>query len=86
MDECNVLQSFSKKGYPYDNACCESFFKQMKREELNRRTFATLDEFRLSSFKYIERYNNKRPHASLNNLTPSEVEENFLRSSYSAVS
>lgn len=79
MDECNVLQSFSKKGYPYDNACCESFFKQMKREELNRRTFATLDEFRLSSFKYIERYNNKRPHASLNNLTPSEVEENFFK-------
>ena len=32
MDECNCLQSFSKKGYPYDNACCESFFKHMKRE------------------------------------------------------
>lgn len=78
-EKCNVLQSFSKKGYPYDNACCESFFKQMKREELNRRTFATLNEFRLSCFKYIERYNNKRPHASLNNLTPSELEENFFK-------
>ena len=21
-----VVQSFSKKGYPFDNACCESFF------------------------------------------------------------
>ena len=74
MDECNCLQSFSKKGYPYDNACCESFFKQMKREELNRRTFHSLEEFRLSCFKYIERYNNRRPHSSLGNLTPTEAE------------
>lgn len=79
MDECHVLQSFSKKGYLYDNACCESFFKQMKREKLNRRIFATFDEFRLSCFKYIERCNKKYPHASLNNLTPSEVEENFFK-------
>lgn len=78
MDECNCLQSFSKKGYPYDNACCESFFKQMKREELNRRTFHTLGELRLACFKYIERYNNKRPHSSLGGLTPVEMENNFL--------
>jgi len=62
MDECNCLQSFSKKECPYDNACLESFFKQMKREELNRRTFHSLEEFRLSCFKYIERYNDRRPH------------------------
>lgn len=76
MDECNCLQSFSKKGYPYDNACCESFFKQMKREELNRRTFHLLVEFRLFCFKYIERYN-KRPHSSLGNLTPAEAEDKY---------
>ena len=74
MDECNCLQSFSKKGYPYDNACCESFFKHMKRKELNRRTFHSLVEFRLSCFKYLERYNNRRPHSSLGNLTPTEAE------------
>lgn len=27
IDECNCLQSFSKKAYPYNNACCESFLK-----------------------------------------------------------
>lgn len=27
LDELNVVQSFSKKAYPFDNACCESFFK-----------------------------------------------------------
>ena len=34
LDSLNVVQSFSKKGYPFDNACCESFFKYLKREEL----------------------------------------------------
>lgn len=27
LDSLNVVQSFSKKGYPFDNACCECFFK-----------------------------------------------------------
>ena len=74
LDKCNVIQSFSKKAYPYDNACCESFFRQMKREELSRRTFHTLRELYLSCFEYIERYNSKRPHSSLNYLTPNEAE------------
>ena len=30
LDSLNVVQSFSKKGYPFDNACCESFFKYLK--------------------------------------------------------
>lgn len=77
LDECSCLPSFSKKGCPYDNACLESFFKQMKRDELNRRTFHSLEEFRLSCFKYIERYYNRRPHSSLGNLTPVEVENKY---------
>lgn len=34
IDSLNVVQSFSKKGYPFDNACCESFFKHLKKEEV----------------------------------------------------
>jgi len=74
LDSYGFVQSFSKKGYPYDNACCESFFKQMKRECLNRKTFYTQDELRLTCFEYIEMYNSKRPHISLGYLTPNEVE------------
>ena len=36
MDSLNVVQSFSKKGYPYDNACCESFFKYLEKNRTNR--------------------------------------------------
>lgn len=36
LDDLNVVQSFSKKGYPFDNAVAESFFKYLKKEEINR--------------------------------------------------
>ena len=78
LDELNVIQSFSKKGYPFDNACCESFFKYLKKEETNRRTYHSLQELQLSVFKYIEGYyNSRRPHSSLGMLTPNEKEELF---------
>lgn len=34
LDSLNVVQSFSKKGYPFDNACCECFFKYLKKKKL----------------------------------------------------
>ena len=30
--EFNIIQSFSKKGCPYDNACIESFHSSIKKE------------------------------------------------------
>ena len=29
-NEFNIIQSFSKKGFPYDNACIESFHSSIK--------------------------------------------------------
>lgn len=78
LDSLNVVQSFSKKGYPYDNACCECFFKYLKKEETNRRTYHSLNELQMSVFEYIEGfYNSRRPHGSLEMLTPNEKEELF---------
>lgn len=78
LDTLNVVQSFSKKGYPFDNACCECFFKYLKKEETNRKTYHSLQELQLSIFEYIEGfYNSKRPHGSLGMLTPNEKEELF---------
>ncbi len=80
LDSYNVLQSFSKKGYPYDNAVVESFFKHLKREETNRRTYNSLNDLNLSLFEYIEGfYNNKRPHATLDYMTPSEKEVEYFQ-------
>ncbi len=78
LDSLNVVQSFSKKGYPFDNAVCECFFKYLKKEETNRRTYHTFDELRLSVFEYIEGYyNSRRPHGSLGYLTPNEAESAY---------
>lgn len=75
LDSLNVVQSFSKKGYPFDNACCECFFKYLKKEETNRRAYHSLKELELSVFEYIEGYyNSKRPHGTLGMLTPNEAE------------
>jgi transposase InsO family protein len=79
LDSLNVVQSFSKKGYPFDNACCESFFKYLKKEEVNRRTYSTLRELYHSVFECIESfYNARRPHNFLNLLTPNQAEDIFF--------
>ncbi len=78
LDSLNVVQSFSKKGYPFDNACCECFFKYLKKEETNRRTYHSLEELKSSVFEYIEGfYNSRRPHGSLGMLTPNQKEDLF---------
>lgn len=78
LDSLNIVQSFSKKGYPFDNACCECFFKYLKKEEKNRRTYHSVQELHASIFEYIEGfYNSRRPHSSLGMLTPNEKEELF---------
>ena len=76
LDCLNVVQSFSKKGYPFDNACCECFFKYLKKEEVNRKTYHSLKELQLSVFEYMEGfYHAKRPHGFLGMMTPNEKEE-----------
>ena len=57
----NIIQSFSKKGCPYDNACIESFHFSIKKEEIYRNTYRTFEEANIAIFKYIEGwYNRKR--------------------------
>lgn len=76
LDAADFIQSFSAKGHPYDNAVAESFFKYLKHEELNRRSFSSLQQLKLSLFEYIESfYNRKRPHSANDFLSPNEKEE-----------
>lgn len=86
LDSLNVVQSFSKKAYPFDNAVCEAFFKYLKKEEVDRKLYHSLEELKLSIFEYIEGfYNTKRPHVSLGYLTPNEFEDAY-RLRFSALS
>ncbi len=78
--ENNVKHSYSKKGYPYDNASMESFNAILKKEEVNVNTYKTFNEAKLAIFEFIESwYNNVRIHSSLNYKTPDEKYNEYLR-------
>mgnify|MGYP000823280300 CR=1 FL=1 len=75
LDSLGMIQSFSKKGHPYDNAVMECFFKYLKAEETDRRSYASFDELQLAVFKYIIGfYNQSRPHSHNNGLSPNQAE------------
>ena len=81
LENCNIIQSFSAKGYPYDNAVAEAFFKFLKFEELNRKSFTSKSELELSLFEYIEGfYNSKRPHSANDMLSPNQKEKLYFDS------
>lgn len=80
LDKLGVTQSFSRKATPYDNSVCESFFSNMKREELYRTNYRSEKEFLQSVKNYIIFYNSERPHNTNMNLTPNRKEANFLSS------
>jgi transposase InsO family protein/transposase-like protein len=80
LDDHQLLASYSKPGYPYDNAVTEVFFKYLKQREINRRTYHSIQEVQLSCFEYIEQfYNNYNPHSANNGLTPNQKEENYFK-------
>lgn len=78
LQEYSVTQSFSNSGKPHDNAVAESFFASLKKEELYRKNYRSEKELMHGIDSYIRFYNQKRPHRTLNNLSPCQFEEKFL--------
>ena len=75
-----VKHSYSKKGYPYDNASMESFNAILKKEEVNVNTYETFKEAKLAIFEFIESwYNNKRIHSTLDYKTPNQKYNEYLK-------
>ena len=61
---------FSRPGKPTDNAFIESFNASVRKELLNTRWFANLQEARRAARSWRREYNEDRPHRSLSNKTP----------------
>ena len=79
LEELKIKHSYSKKGYPYDNASMESFNAILKKEEVNVNNYETFNEAKLALFEFIESwYNNKRIHSSLDYITPNEKYNNYI--------
>lgn len=65
--------SMSGKGKCWDNIFVERFWRSLKYEEVYLKQYDDVEEAHSSINKYIESYNKKRPHSSLNYKTPMEV-------------
>ena len=74
---CGVRQSFSASGRPHDNAVAETFFATFKKEEAYRREYTSEQSFCKSVEKYVQFYNEARPHRTLKYKTPQEYEDAY---------
>ena len=75
-----MTRSYSHTGYPYDNACIESFHSLIKREWLNRFTIRNYRHAYSLVFEYIETfYNTVRIHSHCDYLSPNDYEKLYLR-------
>ena len=75
-----MIHSYSKKAYPWDNACIEFFHALLKREWIHQfKIFNYTHAYKLI-FKYMETfYNIVRIHSYCGYLSPNEYEEQYLK-------
>ena len=72
--------SYSKKAYPWDNACIESFHSLLKREWINRFKIMDYKHAYKLVFEYIETfYNTVRIHSHCNYESPNEHEKKYWK-------
>jgi putative transposase len=75
LEEAGALISMASVGNPYENAKAESFFRNLKMEEVYLKDYRDFEEAEENIAQFIEEvYNEKRLHSSLAYLPPVEFE------------
>ncbi len=78
LQGAGLVESMSAKGYCYDNAFMESWFKTLKAEEVYLTEYETIEDVLEHVPKFIDAvYNTKRLHSSLQYFSPNEFEKMF---------
>ncbi len=73
VEDKGIVIDYIKPDSPsYQNGFVERFNRTYREEVLGMYLFNTLDEVRDETDRWIELYNNVRPHESLNDMTPVE--------------
>jgi putative transposase len=73
LKENNIRISMDGKGRALDNVMIERFWRTLKYDEVYLKEYESVTDARRQIGAFIEMYNSKRPHASLNGLTPNSV-------------
>ena len=68
--ENGATLDFSRPGKPTQNGFVESFNGRMRDELLNETLFFTIGQARSILARWVDDYNNERPHSSLGYATP----------------
>ena len=71
--ENKIAISMDGKGAWRDNVFVERIWKSVKYEEVYLRAYDSVGDARASLGRYIEFYNTRRPHSSLDRMTPDEA-------------
>jgi len=75
--EKGLRASMSRAGTPTDNPFAERFVGTFKHAVVRKRTYYTLGEFLHVAEKWINFYNNTRPHEGINNLSPNNYAKKY---------
>ena len=73
LTDQGIAISMDGKGRCMDNIYVERLWRTIKYEEVYLQAYDCVSEARRSLGKYIEFYNNERPHQSLDYSTPAEI-------------
>jgi putative transposase len=70
LKHLGIEQSMSRRGNCWDNAVMERFFRSLKTEKLNHLSFINHDSVVSVVEQYIQFYNYKRRHSTIDYMTP----------------
>ncbi|WP_199505623.1 MULTISPECIES: integrase core domain-containing protein [unclassified Halanaerobium] len=70
---------------PEENAHIESFHGTLKRAEVYQKHYRSITHCRKSIAKFIDKYNNRRPHSSVGKIPPAVYHKNILNNLVSGI-
>lgn len=79
LREHNIAISMDGKGCWRDNVFVERLWKTIKYEHVYLHAYETVAEARTKIANYVDFYNSRRPHSSIDRRTPDEAYFNFNR-------
>ena len=78
MKLLGIRSEYIQKHTSEDNGDIESYFGRFKDDYIYTREFVSFEDFRKHREWAVSDYNTKRPHSSLNYMTPEEFESATL--------
>jgi putative transposase len=73
LKDNGIIISMDGKGRWLDNVAIERFWRSIKYEDVYLKSYETARDLARGIKSYITRYNQYRPHQSLNEATPEEI-------------